>query len=92
MHARIEPLLAALSVEIAGTRTELAMARERLAERETTLEEYRLRMLIAETPLADRDLHSAALIRDRARAEVDRLEVALATLREEERRLADGPA
>ena len=92
MHARIEPLLAALSVEIAGTRTELAMARELLAERESTLEEYRLRMLMAETPLADRDLHRAVLIRDRARAEVDRLELALATLRDEERRLAEGPA
>jgi hypothetical protein len=92
MHARIEPLLAALSVEIAGTRTELAMARELLAERESTLEEYRLRMLMAETPLADRDLHRAALIRDRARAEVDRLELALATLRDEERRLGEGPA
>jgi hypothetical protein len=91
MDARAAPRLAAISEEISGARAELAMARDLLAERDVTLEECRLRMLIAETPLADRDLHRAAIVRARARAEVDRLELALASLRAEERRLAGGP-
>jgi hypothetical protein len=87
MDARVAPRLAALSEEIAGARAELAMARDLLTERDITLEECRLRMLIAETHLADRDLHRAAIVRARARAEVERLELALASLRDEESRL-----
>jgi hypothetical protein len=90
MYARAVPRLAALSEEIAGARAELEMARDLLAERDVTLEECRIRMLIAETPLADRDLHRAAAVRARARAEVDRLELALASLRDEESRLVGG--
>jgi hypothetical protein len=92
MSARIQPQLAALSEDIAGARAELAMARDILSERGAALEECRLRMLIAETPVADRDLHRAAAVHALARAEVDRLEAAVATLRDEERRLIRGPA
>jgi hypothetical protein len=56
------------------------------------LEECRLRMLIAETPVADRDLQRAAAVHALARAEVDRLERAMAALRDEQRRLVRGPA
>jgi hypothetical protein len=92
MDARADSRLAALSEEIAGARAELALARDLLAQREITLDECRLRMLIAETPLADGDLHQAAVVRARARAEVERLELALASLRDEENRLVGGPA
>jgi hypothetical protein len=92
MSARIQPQLVALSEDIAEARAELAMARDLLAERGAALEESRLRMLIAETPVADRDLHRAAAVHALARAEVDRLEGALAALREEQRRLVRGPA
>jgi hypothetical protein len=90
MSTRIRPQLAALSEEIAGARAELAMARDVLAERRAALDECRLRMLIAETPIADRDLHRAAAFYARARAEVDRLDGILEDLRAEERRLAGG--
>jgi HAMP domain-containing protein len=92
MSARIQPQLAALSEDLAGARAELAMARDILSERGAALEECRLRMLIAETPVADRDLHRAAAVHALARAEVGRLEAAVATLRDEERRLTRGPA
>jgi hypothetical protein len=92
MDARAALRLAALSEEIAGARGELDMARDLLAERDVTVAECRLRMLIAETPLADRDLHQAAIVRARARAEVERLESALASLRDEESRLVGGQA
>jgi HAMP domain-containing protein len=85
------PRLSVLAEDIAGARADLAMARDRLRERGIVLDECRLRMLIAETPLADRDLHRAAGVHARARAEVDRLERALASLRDEEGRLAGRP-
>ena len=92
MDARAAPRLAALSEEIAGARAELAIARDLLAERDVTLEDCQLRMLIAETPLADRELHRAATVRARARAEVERLELSLASLHDEESRLVGGQA
>jgi hypothetical protein len=91
MSTRIRPQLAAISEEIAGARAELAMGRDLLADRGAALEECRLRMLIAETPVAARDLHRAAAVHALARAEVDRLERALATLRDQQRRLVRGP-
>jgi hypothetical protein len=92
MSTRIRPQLAALSEEIAGARAELAMARDLLTDRTAALEDCRLRMLIAETPVADRDLQRAAAVHALARAEVDRLERAMAALRDEQRRLVRGPA
>jgi hypothetical protein len=92
MSTRIRPQLAALSEEIAGARAELAMARDLLTDRAAALEDCRLRMLIAETPVADRDLQRAAAVHALARAEVDRLERAMAALRDEQRRLVRGPA
>jgi hypothetical protein len=83
-------VLAVLSRDLAEVRAHLAMARDRLAESRAALDECRLRTLIAETPIADRDLHRAAESHARARAEVDRLEDALAELRADHDRLARG--
>jgi hypothetical protein len=84
-YARRHLLL--LSQEIADAGAELAMLRERLLADSSLLDDLRLRMLIAETPLADRDLHTAALGVERVRRRIARLESDLRELRAEERRL-----
>jgi hypothetical protein len=81
--------LSSLSEEISGAASELARLRERLAEQGTVLGDYELRMLIAETPLADRHLHVAADDYRRIELEVRRVETSLANLRAEHRRLAE---
>ncbi|MGH2677969.1 MAG: hypothetical protein ACRDHB_06375 [Actinomycetota bacterium] len=64
-------------------------ARQRLSERRTALEECHLRMLIAETPVADLDLRLAIEEHRRLEREVDRLDRILDDLRAEERGLSD---
>ncbi|MGH2664077.1 MAG: hypothetical protein ACRDH8_15015 [Actinomycetota bacterium] len=81
--------LSSLSEEISGAASELARLRERLADQGTVLGDYQLRMLIAETPLADRHLHIAALDYRRIENEVRRLEASLADLQAERRKLAE---
>ena len=71
---------------------DLHRLRDRLDVQGALLDEYRLRMLIAETPLADRDLQVAADGFLRIEDEVRRVEAAIESLRREERRLADGLA
>lgn len=80
--------LSGLSEEIASKDAHLARVRDRLEVQRALLEEKRLRMLIAETPLADRDLQRAAASFLRIEAEVRDLENAIDTLRVEERGLA----
>ena len=80
--------LLSLSREIAEARAELTMLRDRLLQEASTLEDVHLRMLIAETPQADRDLHRAAGGVERLRRRVIRLEAELRALRAEEARLA----
>lgn len=80
--------LSTLAREIAGARAELARLRERLEAQDSVLGDCEVRMLIAETPLADRDLHVAAADRRRIADQVARAQAALDILRSEERLLA----
>ena len=60
MTSQVSRRLSSVSNEIASLRADLSRLLERLEVQRSVLDEYRLRMLIAETPLADRDLHTAA--------------------------------
>lgn len=71
-------------------KAELGRLRDRLDVQRALLDEYRLRMLIAETPLADRDLQVAAEAFLRIEEDVRLLEDTIESLRREERRLAEG--
>lgn len=79
--------LSTLACEIAGARAELARMQERLEAQDAVLGDCQLRMLIAETPLADRDLHVAAADRRRIAQEVAQAQAALDRLCLEERQL-----
>ena len=79
--------LSTVSEEIASIKADLSRLRERLDVQRAELDEHRLRMLMAETPLADRDLHAAAESYLRIEEEVHRLEGALESLRLEQQLL-----
>jgi hypothetical protein len=79
--------LLSLSREIAEASAELRMLHDRLSEEASTLDDLRLRMLIAETPQADRDFQVAAAAVDRVRRRIHRLEAELRSLRAGEARL-----
>jgi hypothetical protein len=81
--------LSTLAGEITGARAELARMQERLEAQDAVLGDCQVRMLIAETPVADRDLQVAAADRRRIAQEVARSRAALDRLRLEQRRLAD---
>jgi hypothetical protein len=51
--------LTAISAEVAGLRSELAVLVEQEAFQRDVMEEARVRALVAETPLADRELREA---------------------------------
>jgi chromosome segregation ATPase len=60
MTGQVRRRLSSLSEEITRARQELSILREQLAFQHEVLEETRVRMLVAETPLADRDFQIAA--------------------------------
>lgn len=80
--------LTSIEEEITGTRSHLAMIQERLATASAAVQESRLRMLIAETPIADRDVVVATREYRGVEREVARLQGALADLYAERDRLA----
>lgn len=88
MRNQVTIRLSSLTGEIAGVQAELARLQERLEAQDALLSDCQVRMLIAETPLADRDLHVAATDRRRIADQVVRVQTALDGLRSEERRLA----
>ena len=88
MKSQVSRHLSSLSEEIARTHAKLQRLRDRLEVQQAALDEQRLRMLIAETPLADRDLHAAEQAFLELSGEVRRVEVALANLTSEQRRLS----
>lgn len=88
MRNQVTIRLSTLAGEIASARAELARLQERLEAQDAILGDCEVRMLIAETPLADRDLHVAAVDRRRIAQEVARAQAALDRLRLEEQRLA----
>jgi chromosome segregation ATPase len=89
MNDRVSLRLSSVCREIAATRAALDRARQRLDERSVALDECQLRMLIAETPVADLDLRLAIEEHRRLEGEVARLDRILDDLRGEERRLSD---
>ena len=88
MTSQASRRLSDLSEEIASEKVHLARLRDRLEAQRALLEEHRLRMLIAETPLADRELQRAAEAFLRIDGEVRDLEAAIEALHGEERGLA----
>jgi hypothetical protein len=87
MAGNVERRLTSLSDEIAEVRTELAILREQLGFQDGVLEEARGRMLVAETPLADREFRVAADDHRRIERSVAEQESALAALLAEQDRL-----
>ena len=80
--------LSSLTDDISSAHAEVELLREWLARQRSLVDDFRLRLLIAETPLADRDFHAAEAAYRRMELEVHRAEGALAMLREDEHRLA----
>ncbi|MCA1727635.1 MAG: hypothetical protein LC722_08310 [Actinobacteria bacterium] len=87
MTGNVKRRLSSLSDEIADVRTELSILREQLAFQGSVLEESRVRMLVAETPLADREFQVAAEDHRRIERLVAEQETLLAALVEERERL-----
>lgn len=87
MTGNVKRRLSSLSDEITDVRTELAILREQLVFQEGVLEEARVRMLVAETPLADREFQVAADDHRRIERLVAEQETGLAALLAERERL-----
>jgi chromosome segregation ATPase len=88
MNNQVSRHLSTISTEIAAASSELARLRDRLETQRAVLDECRLRMLIAETPLADRELQRAADGYIEVEMEVHRAERQLETLTAEQSRLS----
>lgn len=84
MRNHVSLLLSSVREEVTATRAALDRARQRLAGQSSLVEDCRLRMLIAETPLAERDLRLAEEDHRRMRHEVAGLEARLVDLCAEE--------
>ena len=89
MKNQVTLRLSGLCEEIAATAARLDRLRDRLDAQGALLEECRLRMLIAETPLAAGELHGAALGYGRLEAQVHDLERLLGELEADARHLTD---
>ncbi len=87
MKSQVAKRLSSLTDDISSARAELEHLRERLERQSLLVEDCRLRLLIAETPVADRDFHAAAATYRWMELEVHRAEHALTTLRDDEHRL-----
>jgi hypothetical protein len=92
MTGNVKRRLSSLSDEIVNVRTELAILREQLAFHDEALEEARVRMLVAETPLADREFQVASDDHRRIARLVGEQDQALAGLLAEQDRLLDALA
>jgi hypothetical protein len=84
MRNHVSLLLSSVREELTATRAALDRARHRLIGQENLVEDCRLRMLMAETPLADGELHLAEADHRRMRDDVARLEARLVDLWAEE--------
>jgi chromosome segregation ATPase len=90
MDARLKLRLAGLDQEIASARARLARLAEEGARRTGELEQTELRLLMAETPLADAHRHAAAARVRSVGAQVAVLEERLVALEAERDTLPGG--
>lgn len=81
--------LHAIGAEIAQIQTEIAILEEQYQFLSDTAEDARIRALVSETPLADREDRVAREDLERARRVLDEVRARLAALREEQDRLLD---
>jgi hypothetical protein len=87
--AHLERDLADVGERIARAQENLRIAREQLAFQFDVLEDAKTRMLVSETPLADREFRIARGDHDRLARERDRITAEIAELRAEQDRLLD---
>jgi len=86
---RIQQTLADLNDRIARAREDLRIVEEQLLYQMDVLEEAKTRMLVSETPLADRDYRIARDDHDRMVKEREKVTVEIAELQREQDRLLD---
>lgn len=87
MSKNIERRLRSLSAEIASVRAELAVLGEQLVFQHDVMEESRVKALVAETPLADREFRIAEDDFRRIQRVLDDANERLLALRDEQDRL-----
>jgi hypothetical protein len=81
--------LADLGERLARARQDLRIAEEQLVFQRDVREDARIRMLVSETPLAERDFRIARDDYERLERERTRLQAEIADLRREQDRLLD---
>jgi hypothetical protein len=86
---RIQQTLSDLNDRIARAREDLRIVEEQLLYQMDVLEEAKTRMLVSETPLADRDYRIARDDHDRMVKEREKVTVEIAELQREQDRLLD---
>ncbi|HYU58115.1 MAG TPA: hypothetical protein VEO00_08715 [Actinomycetota bacterium] len=84
---QVKSRLVAVSEEMDRARSEIEILREQLRFQEDVLEETRVRLLVAETPLADREFRIASDDHRRIERVLQDAEGTLAALAEEQDRL-----
>ena len=87
MTRNIERRLVSLSAEISSLRDEVAILGEQLAFQSEVMDDSRVRALVAETPLADREFRIASDDLGRIQRVLDETKARLAGLIEERDRL-----
>ena len=87
MTRNIERRLVSLSAEISALRDEMAILREQLAFQGEVMDDTRVRALVAETPLADREFRIASDDFERIQRVLEETRARMATLVDERDRL-----
>lgn len=88
-RASIERRLRAVSEELKSARDDLAVTDEQLVQLADEAEDARLRALVSETPLSEREHRTASRHADRLRRHRDRLAIKIAALDREQDDLLD---
>ena len=87
--AQIERRLRTVSKQLRSARNDLAVTEEQLIQLEDEADDARLRALVSETPLAERDHRKARRHADRLRKHRDTLSAKIAALDAEQDELLD---